>query len=105
MVGSFKFTERFNRMIAPILFVVLSIEENDDPVVMAAGQEGGGGYRLVRSKVSENRLEFSPVAGGNRWIFDWRSADGGSFSILASSGSSDMGGNASHSSAFTRLDG
>jgi hypothetical protein len=103
MVGSFKFTERFNGAIAPILLVCLSLEENDDPVVMIAGQEGGGGYRLVRSRVSENTLEFAPVAGGNRWIFDWRSADGGSFSILATSGS--MGSNASHSSSFTRLDG
>ena len=103
MVGSFKFTERFNRMVAPILLLVLSVDESDDPIVMVAGQEGGGGYRLVRSKISENQLEFSPEAGGSRWIFDWRDADRGSSSILGLTG--DMGSINSHSSSFARLDG
>jgi hypothetical protein len=103
MLGSFKFTERYNGAIAPILLAVLSIEENDAPVVMVAGQEGGGGYRLVRSNVSENRLEFAPTTGGSRWVFDWRGADGGSFSIIGTG--RDMGSNGGHSSAFARLDG
>jgi hypothetical protein len=99
MVGSFKFTEKYLGDIRPVLLVVVSVDENGTGQVILSGKDWGGWYRFREVKLSENRLEYLTV-GADRVVFDWRGADGGSFS--RSGGNGTIG---SFSGSFTRLDG
>jgi hypothetical protein len=97
-VGSFKFElPTRGRGIEPALAVVVSVEEKEGAeVIVLTRQDGRTGWRLVRSTLSGNSLEFTR-GGGSRVALSWSDANSG--------GVTQQGTGKMFSGRFTRLDG
>jgi hypothetical protein len=103
MIGSYKFVQKVNGEPKPLLLLVLSADESGIAEVVLGTTGGGGGYRFFEAKVSEGRLDYVLRAGGNHTVFDWRNANGGSFSILTDGIIAPYA--TANAGSFTRLDG
>ena len=91
-----------NGPMSPQLLVVLSADEAASAEVILAGKHPIGYWRFITASLSGNQLEFVPMSGGNRFLFEWKDANSGSilFTPVGSSTSNRIGG-----TTFTRLDG
>ncbi len=109
-VGSFQFVRHTPIGGEPALLVVISAEEQQtaEVVMTARGvfnektqkMEGGSIWRYITARIAGDRLEFTPRGNSERYMFDWRDANSGSFSVL-----SDQARTAGPSIRFVRLDG
>ena len=101
-IGTFKFAERNNRGIEPLLLIVMAIDESKTAQMILSGRnERGPWWRFVTGTVSGDRLDYNPHSTSSRFIFDWRGANAGSVGIIC-----DRCTNARpFSTDFTRLDG
>lgn len=87
---------------SPQLLVVLSVDEASTAEVILAGKYPVGYWRFLTASLSGSQLEFVPMSGGNRFLFEWKDANAGTivFTPVGSSTSTRIGG-----ANFTRLDG
>lgn len=112
-VGSFQFINRNDLGESPALLIVLSVEGQQTAEIITSIKgrfnpqtqklESGSIWRFVTSRISGDKLNYVPRAGSASWVFDWRDANSGSFSLINDQqvGRTAMG----FSSRFTRLDG
>lgn len=112
-IGSFQFINRNELGEAPALLIVMSVEEQQTAEIIMSikgrtdpqtnKMVAGSIWRFVTSRISGDKLEYVPRAGSARWVFDWRDANSGSFSLV---NDQQVGGRGfGYSARFTRLDG
>ena len=77
-------------------------EEKRAEVVVAAQNNVGTIWRFAYASLSNNRLDFYPRAGGPHYLFDWKDAELGQFSMVYEDANIRKG---YYNSRFTRLDG
>lgn len=101
-IGTYKFAERNNRGIEPLLLVVMAVDESKTAQIILSGRnERGPWWRFSAGTVSGDRLEYNPHSKSSRFIFDWRGANAGSVGIICDRCTNTR----PFSTDFTRLDG
>ena len=112
-IGSFQFINRNVLGESPGLLIVMAVEEQQTAEIIMSikgrlnsttnTMESGSVWRFVTGRLSGDKLEYVPRAGSSRWIFEWRDAGTGTFSMM---NDQQVGGRGwAHSSRLTRLDG
>ena len=116
--GSFRLERKSPLGAIPMLLIVLAVEGSNTAKVIVANRgqfnekknvlEEGAIWRLIDAKVSGSVLEYAPRIDEERFMFNWRDSNSGSFTSVRynAGGTGQAGGpQSSPSSPFTRLDG